>query len=121
MTRNVVASGAFALALLAASAAHAAADADLEQIRDEIRQMKESYEARIRALEQRLQDAEARTAGATASAPAQPVAPSAASAPAPAPVAAASPSGGPTRYQRVQSRDFGGAAGRLRQPVAGSE
>ena len=96
MTRNVVASGAFALALLAASAAHAAADADLEQIRDEIRQMKESYEARIRALEQRLQDAAARTAAATASAPAQPIAPSAASAPAPAPVAAASPSGGPT-------------------------
>ena len=65
MTRNLAASGAFALALLAASAAHAAADADLAQIRDEIRQLKESYEARIQALEQRLREAEARTVGAT--------------------------------------------------------
>ena len=98
MTRNVVVSGAFALALLAPSAAHAATDAELAQIRDEIRQLKESYEARIQALERRLQDAEARTAGATASAPAQPAAPSAASAPAPAPVpvAAAGASAGPS-------------------------
>ena len=64
MTRNVVVSGAFALALSAASAAHAATDAELAQIRDEIRQMKESYEARIQALEQRLKDAETRTASA---------------------------------------------------------
>ena len=42
MTRNLAASGAFALTLLAASAADAAADADLAQIRDEIRQLKES-------------------------------------------------------------------------------
>jgi hypothetical protein len=96
MTRHLAASGAFALALLAASAAHAAADADLEQIRDEIRQMKESYEARIKALEQRLQDAEARTAGAAQSASAQPVAASAAVTPAPEPAAPASAPSGPT-------------------------
>ncbi len=86
MTRNVVVSGAFALALLAASAAHAATDADLAQIRDEIRQLKESYEARIQALEHRLQEAEARTASTPASTPAQPAATNTASAPAPEPV-----------------------------------
>jgi hypothetical protein len=63
MTRNLVASSAFALALLAAPVAHAT-DADLTQIREEIRQLKESYEARIKALEARLNDAEARAAGA---------------------------------------------------------
>src|SRR4051812_46654722 len=66
MTRKLAASSAFALALLAASATHdakAAADADLAQIREEIRQMKDSYEARIQALESRLKEAEARAAG----------------------------------------------------------
>jgi hypothetical protein len=113
MTRTVVVSSAFALALLAPSAAHAETDAELAQIRDEIRQMKVAYEARIQALERRLQDAEARTAGATVSAGAQPPAPntpsapsgprgpntaSTASAPAPSPVpvAAAGVSAGPS-------------------------
>ena len=68
MTRDLVASGAFALALLAASAAHAATDADLLQIREEIRQLKASYEARIDALESRLKEAEARAAVPVASA-----------------------------------------------------
>jgi len=49
---------AFALALLIATDVHAATDADLAEIRDQIRQLKESYEARIQALEQRLKDAE---------------------------------------------------------------
>ena len=62
MTRSLVVPGAFALALLATPAAHAVTDADLTQIRDEIRQLKESYEARIQALEQRLKDAEAKSA-----------------------------------------------------------
>ncbi len=44
---------------------HAATDADLAEIRGEIRQLKESYEARIQALEQRLKDAEAKAAAAT--------------------------------------------------------
>jgi hypothetical protein len=65
MTRHVVASSAFALALTAGSAVHAATEADLAQIRDEIRQLKQSYEARIKALEDRLKEAEARTAGAS--------------------------------------------------------
>jgi len=76
------ASGALALALLTPTVAVAASDAELADIRDQIRQLKENYEARIQALEQRLKDAETRTAplaGAAASAP---------TAPPPAPVTA---------------------------------
>ena len=57
---------------------HAATDADLAEIRDQIRQLKESYEARIQALEQRLKAAEAKPADAV------PTAPSAAAVAAPA-------------------------------------
>jgi hypothetical protein len=57
--------GALALALLMAADVHAATDADLAEIRAEIRQLKESYEARIEALEQRVKDAEAKAAAAT--------------------------------------------------------
>jgi hypothetical protein len=57
----ILARSAFALALLIAADVHAATDADLAEIRDQIRQLKESYEARIQALEQRLKDAEAKT------------------------------------------------------------
>jgi len=55
---------ALALALFIAVDAHAATDADLAEIRDQIRQLKESYEARIRALEERLKAAEAKPADA---------------------------------------------------------
>ena len=48
-----------ASAILAVGHAHAASDADLQQIRDEIRVLKEQYEARIRALEEKLQAAQA--------------------------------------------------------------
>ena len=65
---------ALALALFAAPAVHAASDADLDEIRGQIRELKSSYESRIQALEQRLREAEAKSA--------QP-------APSPAPVAAA--------------------------------
>src|SRR5205814_3696360 len=61
------------------SIAFAATDADLAEIREQIKQMKESYEARIRALEDRLKAAEAAPpaqVGAPPSAPA-PSAPSA--------------------------------------------
>lgn len=65
-----------ALALaLASQAAHAATDAELAQIRNEIRALKESYEARIKALEDRLKEAEAAPAAA-APAPSQRGAPS---------------------------------------------
>ena len=58
MHRFVLASSAIALALAAAPDVLAATDADLAEIRDQIRQLKESYEARIQALEQRLKEAE---------------------------------------------------------------
>jgi len=94
MTRNLLVPGAFALALSAAPAAQAATDADLAEIRTQIQQLKESYEARIRALEQRLKDAESRTAGAP------PTAPQSAAAPQPpaaiAPVASDVPSAPPS-------------------------
>ncbi|MEP6678972.1 MAG: TonB-dependent receptor [Betaproteobacteria bacterium] len=49
-------------------AAVAASDADLAGIRAEIRDLKDKYEARIRALEERLTDAEAKAAMAAAAA-----------------------------------------------------
>lgn len=67
---------ALALALLASPAVHAASDADLDEIRAQIRELKSSYEARIEALEQKLREAEAKTA--------QPAAAPVAAAPAPA-------------------------------------
>jgi hypothetical protein len=54
--------GALALAICAAPAAHAASDADLAEIRAQIRELKSSYESRIQALEQRLREAEAKAA-----------------------------------------------------------
>ena len=70
MSNSKLARGAFALALGMAGTVHAASDADLAAIRDEIRALKESYEARIRALEERLKSAEGATAAALAPAPA---------------------------------------------------
>ena len=58
MSRPKLVCSAFAFALCLAADVHAATDADLAEIRDQIRQLKESYEARIQALEQRLKDAE---------------------------------------------------------------
>ena len=52
--------GAAALALSCIPAAHGATDAELAQIRNEIRELKSSYEARVEALERRLREAEAR-------------------------------------------------------------
>ena len=60
---------ALASALIFASPAYAATDADLAEIREQIRQLKESYEARIRALEDRLKAAEPTTAASPAPAP----------------------------------------------------
>jgi len=61
---------ALALALLVLPDARAASDADLAEIREQIRQLKENYESRIRALEQRLKEAEAaKSAAAPISAP----------------------------------------------------
>jgi hypothetical protein len=77
MSKLMAAAGALALALLlSASGARAATDAELNEIRGQIRELKSNYEARIEALEQRLREAEVKS---------QP----AASAPAPAPAPAA--------------------------------
>jgi hypothetical protein len=88
MSRTVLARNALALALCGAVTAHAATDADLAAIRDEIRQLKESYEARIKALEERLKGAEAIPQRAPESAA---VAQTTATATAPAEAAAAAP------------------------------
>jgi len=72
MSRRTFAHGALALALGMATNAHAATDADLDAIRGEIRQLKESYEARIRALEDRLKNAEAAAVAPAAAPPSPP-------------------------------------------------
>ncbi len=82
MFKPMLVLGAFALALLPTADVRAATDADLAEIRAQIRQLKENYEARIQALEQRLKDAEAKTAAAASVPPASPAAaPSVANAP----------------------------------------
>jgi hypothetical protein len=86
--KHVVAPAALAAALIAVPAS-AATDAELTEIRDQIRQLKETYEARINALEARLREAEARSAASPAApAAASPAAPAAAAPAAPAAVAA---------------------------------
>lgn len=85
---------ALALALVLPSAASAATDAELAEIREQIRQLKESYEARINALEQRLKQAEASANAERTPVPVAataPPAPSVATAPAADPVATAAP------------------------------
>ena len=71
-------SGASALALLLpvlmSGPAQAATDADLAEIREQIRQLKESYEARIQALEQKLKEAGTVKPAEAAAAPAPAVA-----------------------------------------------
>jgi hypothetical protein len=71
------------LCVLAPLPARAQSAADIQSLRDEIQQMRAQYEARIRALEAKLDAAQ------TAAPAAQPPAPP----PPPAPVAAASPQG----------------------------
>ncbi|CAN0480620.1 unnamed protein product, partial [Phaeothamnion confervicola] len=50
----------------------AADDAEIQKIRDEIKELREGYEARIRQLEQRLEQTEQRPAQVAAPAPAAP-------------------------------------------------
>jgi hypothetical protein len=78
MSRSIAAAGALALGLLLPPLADAATDADLADIREQIRQLKAAYEARIEALERRLEDAEMRAAKG----PAEAIAPKTAAAPA---------------------------------------
>ena len=72
MSSPLLVRSALALAL-SRRPAHAATDADLAEIREEIRQLKESYEARIQALEQRLKEAEARPPSASTPRPPLPL------------------------------------------------
>ncbi len=87
MPPSVGMASALALACMLSSAAYAATDADLAEIRDQIRQLKESYEARIQALEQRLKEAEANSAKAQPAAATAPPATAVAAAPPAAPPA----------------------------------
>ena len=80
MFRRLLVPGAVALAL-ASPLAWGATDADIAEIRNQLRDLKSDYEARIKGLEERLKEAEARAAAAQA-------------APAPAPAATGTPSGG---------------------------
>ena len=66
--RAAAAFGAAALALSLSPPLYAATDADVAAIREELKQLRESYEARIRALEERLKEAEARSSAAPAAA-----------------------------------------------------
>src|SRR4051812_33351286 len=68
MSNHPCAAAALALATLA-PAAHGATDADLGEIRNQIQSLKNEYEARIRALEERLKEAESRPPVAAAAAP----------------------------------------------------
>ncbi|SFC80728.1 hypothetical protein [Massilia yuzhufengensis] len=90
MLKKTVLTAALAAAFSYSLSAHAADDKELAAIRAQIQDMKASYEARLQALEQRLQDAQAAVAQAqnTAAASQAPAAPVASAAPA-APVAAA--------------------------------
>ena len=81
----------------------------------QIRQLKESYEARIQALEQRLKDAEAKSRERAPASRRRSTARARPRRRQPLPRRRHAASG----ISRVQSRDLGRAAGRLRQPVAG--
>src|SRR5713101_1557223 len=61
MLKKTVLTTALAVVFGVPVAACAADDGELAQIRDQIRQMKESYETRLQALETRLQETEAKT------------------------------------------------------------
>ena len=108
MPSPLLARSALALALFMAADVHAATDADLAEIRDQIRQLKQSYEARIDALEQRLKAAEAKSA-------ATPVAAAPAAAPSVAAAAAAAPTGGISAFNPAISAVLQGTYANLSQ------
>jgi hypothetical protein len=68
MSKRKFVAMAVAMALASPALAQAATDAELAQIREQIRQLKESYEARVQTLEKRLQEMEAAGARADANA-----------------------------------------------------
>ncbi len=84
MIKQSLVAAACAAAFLSPMAAHAGDDKELAEIRAQLREMKQAYEARLQALEQKLLEAQA----AKASAPTPQLASAAAPAPAPAPAPA---------------------------------
>ena len=70
MFRNVTLAVAIGAAFAAPIPAIGAEDAEVQKIREEIKDLKEGYETRIRQLEQRLEQTERHAAPATAPAPA---------------------------------------------------
>ena len=120
MSNHHLARGALALALCITGDVRAASDADLVAIRDEIRQLKESYEARIKALEDRLKSAESNADGRVAvatPAPAAALAPAMA-APAVATVPAAGTATGISAFNPAISAVLQGAYINLSQDPA---
>ena len=114
MSRSIAAAGALALGLLLPPLADAATDADLADIREQIRQLKAAYEARIEALERRLEGCRNERGQRSRRAA---IAPKTA-----APAAASLPdTTGKHVRERVQSGHLRRAAGGLREPVAGPE
>jgi hypothetical protein len=98
---------AVALALLVSPPLYAASDAEVAEIREQVRQLRQDYEARLQALEQRLKDAEARSAAG----------PSAAAAPAPAalPASTAGTSSGIAAFNPAISAVLQGSYAHLSQ------
>jgi hypothetical protein len=99
---------ALALVLFVPSITLAASDADLAEIREQIRQLKEGYEARIQALEQKLKAAESATPAVAAAAPPPPV-------PAQVPPPAAAPSAGLSAFNPAISAVLQGTYTNLSQ------
>ncbi len=71
MFRNVTLAVAIGAAFVAPVPAIGADDAEVQKIREEIKDLKDGYETRIRQLEQRLEQTEQHPASAAAAAPAQ--------------------------------------------------
>ena len=103
-------------ALIVAPATDAATDADLAQLRDEMRQLKESYEARFRALEKRIDDAE--SASRAAQARDTTAAPVTAAAPEPPPPPTASPRSAGNSFNPSISAVLSGVYSNLSQDPA---
>jgi hypothetical protein len=84
MLKQSLLAAACAAAFASPMAAHAADDKELAEIRAQLREMKQAYEARLQALEKKLQEAQASSAAtASQAAPAMTAAPAATAAPAP--------------------------------------
>jgi hypothetical protein len=78
-----------AFAFGVAADARSATDAEIAEIRGQLKELRDSYEARIGALERKLREAEARATAATPDSASTATGPAAASAPAPEPAATA--------------------------------